>query len=234
MGRFHRHDDGTTHTARRGHDTARGRRPLRLRHGTRARDRPRADLHRERPRRRREPTSAFADAGVVCLNVMSSPGAGKTTVLAATLTHLRERGLRAGVVEGDIETSIDADRLRGLAQQVSLLNTGNGFGGECHLDAPMVARALHAARSGRPRRRPRRERRQPRLPRGVRRGCAPASDGLLRHRGRGQATEVPRDVPLGRRSARQQDRPAPLSRPRHRPAGAQHPHGQPEPQLCSG
>jgi hydrogenase nickel incorporation protein HypB len=73
---------------------------------------------------------------------MSSPGAGKTTVLGATLTHLRERGLRAGVVEGDIETSIDADRLRGLADQVSLLNTGNGFGGECHLDAPMVARAL--------------------------------------------------------------------------------------------
>ncbi len=46
------------------------------------------------------------------------------------------------MVEGDIETSIDADRLAGLGAQVSLLNTGDGFGGECHLDAPMVARAL--------------------------------------------------------------------------------------------
>ena len=51
-------------------------------------------------------------------------------------------GYAPSVVEGDIETSIDADRLRGLAHQISLLNTGNGFGGECHLDAPMVARAL--------------------------------------------------------------------------------------------
>ena len=50
--------------------------------------------------------------------------------------------MRVGVVEGDIETSIDADRLAGLGAQVALLNTGDGFGGECHLDAPMVARAL--------------------------------------------------------------------------------------------
>ena len=43
---------------------------------------------------------------------------------------------------GDIETSIDADRLSGLGAQVSLFNTSAGFGGECHLDAPMVARGL--------------------------------------------------------------------------------------------
>jgi hydrogenase nickel incorporation protein HypB len=58
------------------------------------------------------------------------------------LRHLQEQGVRTGVVVGDIETSLDADRLSGLGAQVSLLNTGNGFGGECHLDAPMVARAL--------------------------------------------------------------------------------------------
>lgn len=79
---------------------------------------------------------------VVCLNLMSSPGAGKTTLLARTLALLADHGIRAGVVEGDIETSIDADRLSGLGAQISLLNTGAGFGGECHLDAPMVARAL--------------------------------------------------------------------------------------------
>ena len=139
MGRFHRHVDGTTHTHE-GHDhelgdhTAYATGPERVTVLER--------IFTENDRAADANRRAFADAGVVCLNVMSSPGAGKTTVLAATLTHLRERGLRAGVVEGDIETSIDADRLRGLAQQVSLLNTGNGFGGECHLDAPMVARAL--------------------------------------------------------------------------------------------
>ena len=80
-------------------------------------------------------------AGVVAINLMSSPGAGKTTLLARTLAMLAGE-LRCGVVEGDIETSIDADRLSGLGAQVSLLNTSAGFGGECHLDAPMVARGL--------------------------------------------------------------------------------------------
>ena len=140
MGRFHRHVDGTTHTHERhdhelGDHTAYATGPERVTVLER--------IFTENDRAADANRRAFAAAGVVCLNVMSSPGAGKTTVLAATLTHLRERGLRAGVVEGDIETSIDADRLRGLAQQVSLLNTANGFGGECHLDAPMVARALH-------------------------------------------------------------------------------------------
>ncbi len=85
--------------------------------------------------------ATFDEAGLISVNIMSSPGSGKTTLLAKTLEHLR--GRRAiGVVEGDIETSIDADRLQGLGAQIALLNTGDGFGGECHLDAPMVARAL--------------------------------------------------------------------------------------------
>lgn len=82
----------------------------------------------------------FERAGVVAVNLMSSPGAGKTSLLRAALQQMTDR--RVGIVEGDIETSIDADRLAGLGATVSLLNTANGFGGECHLDAPMVRSAL--------------------------------------------------------------------------------------------
>src|SRR6185369_9743560 len=83
----------------------------------------------------------FRTAGVRVVNLMSSPGAGKTTLLRETLIRLRG-ALRIGIVEGDIETSIDADRLAGLGAPVSLVNTANGFGGECHLDAVMVRSAL--------------------------------------------------------------------------------------------
>ena len=50
--------------------------------------------------------------------------------------------MRVGIIEGDIETSLDADRLAGFGAAVALVNTGQGFGGECHLDAPMIASAL--------------------------------------------------------------------------------------------
>jgi hydrogenase nickel incorporation protein HypB len=80
-------------------------------------------------------------AQVTAVNLMSSPGAGKTALLRRTLEQLRGR-LRVGIVEGDIETSIDADRLEGFGAAISLINTANGFGGECHLDAPMVRSAL--------------------------------------------------------------------------------------------
>jgi hydrogenase nickel incorporation protein HypB len=83
----------------------------------------------------------FDEAGLLAVNVMSSPGAGKTMLLAETLRRLHDR-LRIGVVEGDIETSIDAERLRGFGAAIALINTANGFGGECHLDAPMVRSAL--------------------------------------------------------------------------------------------
>ena len=78
---------------------------------------------------------------VVAVDMMSSPGAGKTLLLQRTLAAIAE-GVRVGIVEGDIETSIDADRLAGYGAQIALLNTSNGFGGECHLDAPMVRSAL--------------------------------------------------------------------------------------------
>ena len=80
-------------------------------------------------------------AAVRTVNVMSSPGAGKTTLLRRTLAELRGQ-LRIGVLEGDIATSIDADRLDHLGAEVSLVNTSKGFGGECHLDAVMVRSGL--------------------------------------------------------------------------------------------
>jgi hydrogenase nickel incorporation protein HypB len=83
----------------------------------------------------------FYDANVQVINLMSSPGAGKTTLLREVLLQLGS-SLRVGIVEGDVETSIDADRLAGLGAPVSLVNTANGFGGECHLDATMVRSAL--------------------------------------------------------------------------------------------
>lgn len=80
-------------------------------------------------------------AGVRSVNLMSSPGSGKTELLVATLKALRGEA-RIGIVEGDIETDLDAKRMDGLGAQISVLNTAAGFGGECHLDAPMVAHAL--------------------------------------------------------------------------------------------
>lgn len=85
--------------------------------------------------------AAFARAGVHVVNLMSAPGAGKTALLERSLPML-PAGVRVGIIEGDIATALDADRLLPLADAVSLLNTSNGFGGECHLDAAMVASAL--------------------------------------------------------------------------------------------
>ncbi|AFA71172.1 hydrogenase nickel incorporation protein HypB [Gordonia polyisoprenivorans VH2] len=85
--------------------------------------------------------SLFTENGVVAVNLMSSPGSGKTSILKATLDALYGE-VPVGIIEGDIATDLDAAQLAGRGAQVSLLNTNNGFGGECHLDAPMVNRAL--------------------------------------------------------------------------------------------
>jgi hydrogenase nickel incorporation protein HypB len=77
------------------------------------------------------------------VNLMSAPGAGKTTLLEAVLARGLD-GVRAGVLEGDVQGSIDADRLSALHVPVTQLNTDPGFGGECHLDANMVRSALPA------------------------------------------------------------------------------------------
>ena len=84
----------------------------------------------------------FDRAGVKVVNFMSAPGAGKTTLLERVVADLP--GVRVGVLEGDVQGSIDADRLAALHVPVTQLNTDAGFGGECHLDANMVRSAIPA------------------------------------------------------------------------------------------
>ncbi len=149
MGRFHRHDDGTEHSHDHDHDHehhdhdhhhgdhgdhsgyATGPERIEVLEAIFAENDNRAEVNRK----------AFEDNGIRALNLMSSPGSGKTTVLAATLDALAAE-ISVGIIEGDIATDIDAAALGGRGAQISLLNTSNGFGGECHLDAPMVTRAL--------------------------------------------------------------------------------------------
>jgi hydrogenase nickel incorporation protein HypB len=82
----------------------------------------------------------FDHDSVVVVNLMSAPGAGKTTLLERVLRDLD--GVRAGVLEGDVQGSLDADRLASLHVPVVQINTDPGFGGECHLDANMVRSAI--------------------------------------------------------------------------------------------
>jgi hydrogenase nickel incorporation protein HypB len=86
----------------------------------------------------------FDRAGVTVVNLMGAPGAGKTTLLERVLGHHGLDGVRTGVLEGDVQGSLDADRLAGLHVPVVQLNTDGGFGGECHLDANMVRSAIPA------------------------------------------------------------------------------------------
>lgn len=82
----------------------------------------------------------FLAHGVTALNLVSSPGSGKTTLLCATIQALRTHapGLHVAVIEGDQQTSFDADRIRATGAPAIQVNTGKG----CHLDAPMVAEAF--------------------------------------------------------------------------------------------
>ena len=82
----------------------------------------------------------FDRHGVAVVNLMGSPGAGKTTILEASLPGLE--GIRAGVLEGDVQGTLDADRLASLHVPVAQINTDPSFGGECHLDANMVRSAI--------------------------------------------------------------------------------------------
>src|SRR5215208_3783828 len=84
----------------------------------------------------------FDRAEVTVVNLMSAPGAGKTSLLERGVGGLD--GVRVGVLEGDVQGSLDADRLAHLHIPVTQLNTDSGFGGECHLDANMVRSALPA------------------------------------------------------------------------------------------
>lgn len=76
-------------------------------------------------------------AGVLGINLMASPGAGKTSLITRTVEALRDQ-VRIGAIDGDLASSIDADRLAALGIPTVQINTG----GSCHLDAAMVQRAL--------------------------------------------------------------------------------------------
>jgi hydrogenase nickel incorporation protein HypB len=80
----------------------------------------------------------FDEHGVLAINLMSSPGAGKTALLEATIVALGDR-YRIAVVEGDLETDNDAARIRALGVPALQITTGTA----CHLDAHLVHRALH-------------------------------------------------------------------------------------------
>ncbi len=90
----------------------------------------------------------FVAHGVTAFNLVSSPGSGKTTLLCASIEALKVRrpGLRLAVIEGDQQTTVDADRIRKTGAPAIQVNTGRG----CHLDAQMVGDAfarldLHAS-----------------------------------------------------------------------------------------
>ena len=80
-----------------------------------------------------ENSKLLMEKGVLVINVMSSPGAGKTSLILKTIEALGER-LRIGVIEGDVASRVDADTVEGMGVPVVQINTG----GTCHLDANMV------------------------------------------------------------------------------------------------
>lgn len=79
----------------------------------------------------------LAEHKVLCLNMISSPGSGKTTILTRTINELKGK-IKIGVIEGDIETDLDAKRIRATRAPVIQINTR----GACHLSAAQVNKAL--------------------------------------------------------------------------------------------
>jgi len=86
----------------------------------------------------------YEAAGVLVLNLVSSPGTGKTAFLERTLTTLRQRGLKTAALVGDLETDNDARRLASSGAPVRQINTH----GICHLDAEMIGSHLDAWEQG--------------------------------------------------------------------------------------
>jgi hydrogenase nickel incorporation protein HypB len=81
----------------------------------------------------------FDEKGILAMNLISSPGSGKTTLLEKTIEALKDE-LKIGVLEGDIETERDAERIRAKGAAAVQLTTG----GACHLEAPLVHKGFHA------------------------------------------------------------------------------------------
>ena len=96
-----------------------------------------ADILSANERIAEENRRLFKENGVFVINLMSSPGAGKTTLLENTLAALREK-YRIGVIEGDVATTADAERIEKTGVPVVQINTGS----MCHLDGNMIKNAL--------------------------------------------------------------------------------------------
>ena len=96
-----------------------------------------ADILSANERIAAENRELFIKNHVFVINLMSSPGAGKTTLLEKTLAALKDE-IRIGVIEGDVATTADADRIERLGVPVVQINTGN----ICHLDGSMIKGAL--------------------------------------------------------------------------------------------
>jgi hydrogenase nickel incorporation protein HypB len=84
-----------------------------------------------------ENEKVFKEKGIYVLNIMASPGAGKTTFILSTLDYLSDK-FKVGVIEGDIASKVDADRIKEKGVSVVQINTG----GACHLESRMVKKAL--------------------------------------------------------------------------------------------
>ena len=79
----------------------------------------------------------LAEKKIFMLNLMASPGAGKTSLIIQTIRRLK-RHLRIAVIEGDVESTVDSEKIRAEGIPVVQIRTG----GACHLDAPMISAAL--------------------------------------------------------------------------------------------
>lgn len=79
----------------------------------------------------------FAEQKKLCLNMISSPGSGKTTILTKTITDLKDK-IKVGVIEGDLQTDLDAERIKATGAPAIQINTE----GACHLSATQVSAAL--------------------------------------------------------------------------------------------
>ncbi len=125
----HVHADGTVHSHTHEHDHDHGfsqRRMVRVERNLLEKNDAFAKANREQ----------FVQKGIFVLNLVSSPGSGKTSLLTATIERLKDR-LPIAVIEGDQQTTHDADRIRATGAPAIQINTGKG----CHLDAHMVGHA---------------------------------------------------------------------------------------------
>ena len=132
-GHLHTHADGTTHTHAHAADAlhvAPGAATTRMVQIER-------DILASNDAIARRNRAWLAERGIFALNLVSSPGSGKTTLLVRTIDQLAGR-LPVAVIEGDQQTSFDADRIRATGAPAIQINTGKG----CHLDAAMVETAL--------------------------------------------------------------------------------------------